>query len=300
MTRLLLDHPWPLDAGLDAGSPAHNKLRVFDDLTHRLRVHAVPFITPEERNAVVNRLESHRNGYAAAAIRRLADQLVYHGSNTLPAKVAPAPTNLDDTWLRSLHDEVTTCATWRYPQIIFTSSRRPDWDPAPTEVRVQCGVKTADCVLASLEEFDSHKFALSDIDPWKQRHELNREPAGGDPDHPKPCWLPRHPALERARLEDFPVCLEKLRARDWDLGTRCYFIPPDTYDPLAISKTDWRDGKAFERRPAPERRGTGYRDSGGQIWVWAPASAGNRGERHWDVQLLNGDRVNVSHDGRKL
>ncbi len=299
MTKLLLDHPWPLNDALDARSPAHNKLLKFQELVRRLRVPAVPFVTPQERDDAVARLDYRLNASAAAAIWRFADELVYNGNNVQPAVVNQSPADLGATWLRSLYDEVHACATWRVPQIIFPEVRRLNWPPTPTrlDVTVQCGPQSVDCVLAPLETFDSHQHALCDIDPWKQ-NTWHRRPAPADP-RPHPCWLPRHPAFQNVPLDQIQNRLEAARRQGWRVGDRYYYIPPTNYDPLHIAQHAWRTGRAFPHDDDHGGHGGGYVDCEGRIWVWARASAGGRGERHWDVQLHPGWK-NVSHDGREV
>jgi hypothetical protein len=297
MTKLLLDHPWPLDATMDGQSPAFKKLQHFHSLIRRLKVAAVPFITAQERDDAISRLNCKHNGAAAAAIKRFADELVYPGHNAQPAVVTPAPNDLSPTWLCSLRQEIETCTGWRVPQIIFPDTRTVEWLPHPAEVQVQCGTTLADCVLAPLETHDSHRYALSDVDPWKQNHWLRQSPPGHA--RPHPCWLPIHPALENVPLERIADHLGIARKQGWHVGDRYYFIPPMNYQPADFDKPHWRNGRAFEVRNTRDGRGGGYVDCEDRIWVWARAPAGHQGERHWDVQLNPGWR-NISHDGREL
>ncbi len=296
MTTLLLDHPWPLNDALDARSPAHRKLILFQALIRRLGVAAVPFVTQQERDAAVARLDYRLNASAAAAIRRFSDELVYGGNNVQPAAVDQSPTDLGATWLRSLYDEIQACTSWRVPQIIFPEVRRDNWPPTPTRlnVDVQCGATNVNCVLAPLETFDSHQHALCDVDPWKQN--TWRHPPASTDHRPHPCWLPRHPALQNVPLEQIPDHLDAARRQGWQVGNRYYYIPPMNYQPLDIVQHAWRGGRAFPHENDNEGHGGGYVDFEGRIWVWARASAGGRGERHWDVQLHPGWK-NVSHDG---
>jgi len=299
MTKLLLDHPWPLDATLNRASPAYNKLLEFHKLIRRLMVAAVPFITQQERDETVARLDYRQNAAAAAAIRRFADELVYRGNNVQQAVIEQGPVGLSATWLCSLWDEFHSCNTWRLPQIVFPEVRRAEWgtNPTPLEVEVQCGSKTDESVLVMLEIYDSHRFALCDIDPWKHNNWL-RCPSPGDT-HPHPCWLPRPPALQSVPLEKIPNFLDAAGRQGWQIGNRHYYIPPMDYSPLTISKHDWRSGKAFPHRGTKSSNGSGYKDLDGRIWVWARAPAGARGERHWDVELEPG-WCNVSHDGGEV
>ncbi len=299
MTKLLFDHPWPLDAALDARSPAYKKLLYFQNLKRRLGVAAVPFVTQQERDDAIGRLDYRGNASAAADIRRFLDELVYRGNNVQPAVVDRGPSDLDATWLRSLYDEIHTCTTWRVPQIIFVDVRRNNWPPSPTrlDIEVQCGTKTGNCVLAPLETYDSHQHALCDIDPWKQ-NAWHRRPGPTDP-CPHPCWLPRHPALQDVPLEQLSDHLENARRQGWRVGNKYYYIPPVSYCPLSVSQHDWRTGRAFPHENDNEGHGGGYVDCEGRIWVWARASAGGRGERHWDVQL-HPRWKNISHDGSEV
>lgn len=299
MTTLLLDHPWPLDAALDGRSPAHRKLLLFQALKRKLGVAATPFVTQQERDAAVARLEYRLDASAAAAIRRFSDELVYGGNNVHQAVVDQSPTDLGATWLRSLYDEIQGCTSWRVPQIIFPEGRRGMWPPFPTplNVDVHCGTKTVNCVLAPLETFDSHPHALCDIDPWKQNDSRHR-PGPTDP-RPYPCWLPRHPALQNVPLERIPDYLDVARRQGWQVGNRYYYIPPMDYSPLDVSQHDWRTGRAFPHKNDHEGYGGGYEDCEGRVWIWARASAGVRGDRHWDVQLHPG-RKNISYEGCEI
>ena len=299
MTKLLLDHPWPLDDALDARSPAHDQLRKFQDLVRRLRIRAVPFVTQQELDAAAALLDYKHNAGAAAAILRFANELVYNGNNARLAVVHQRPADIGKTWLHSLYDEIQVCTTWRVPQIIFPEARRIYWPPTPTplDVPVECKPKAVRCVLAPLENFDSHQYALSDIDPWKQ-NAWRQRPAHTDP-RLFPCWLPRHPAFQNIPLDQIPQLLEEARKQGWRIGDKYYYIPPMDYRPLDFNQCKWRNGRAFPRANGKHGRGVGYRDCEDRIWVWSRASAGSRGERHWDVQLHSGWK-NVSHDGNEV
>lgn len=77
-----------------------------------------------------------------------------------------------------------------------------------------------------------------------------------------------------------------------------YYVPPEEWNPLNISKQNWRDGSFPIRSVRLGRRAgkSGYRDRGGRrIWVWHDE------ECHWDVQIGEGaDHINVSHTGKNL
>jgi hypothetical protein len=104
--------------------------------------------------------------------------------------------------------------------------------------------------------------------------------------------LPKPPNLEGVAPDFIAEELANARALGWVQNGRYYYIPPLDYDIEAISKEQWRKGRAFPWEHCTDLRRHGPVDLNGIVWVW------DQKERHWDVQLP--DYIRVSHDGRKL
>lgn len=283
MTSVLLDHPWPVEAVLDASTEAFDVLRKFEDLTRRHRLAIVPFISQTELGDMWTRMDYRNTRQASfAALRRMAALLVRETEGHCLARPVPEPLGLANDWLRALRD-VTAADDWRSPQIVVPRQRRALW-PAGQEVEIHfdaCDEVPASGpyqrVLTSLESYEAHPFALSDVDPWDLRH-IFPPPAGAPAHRRQACCLPKPPRVEGVALEDLRSALENARAIGWRIGARRYFIPPENWLPENIGKNPWRAGLAFERELVRERDRVGYVDYMGTRWIWDNA------ERHWDVQ----------------
>ncbi|HUX65647.1 MAG TPA: hypothetical protein VMV42_00735 [archaeon] len=294
MTRLLLDHPWPIDSALDASSDAHNVLLDFHKFVTRHRLPSesiVRFIVQQDYDDALQRIKGRTAG--ATAIRRFTHHLIRNDDRKIGAtpKIAESIPPLSDCWKHALRDELDHLENWRNPQILFPEKRRSVW---PTdEVSIKCDDRDVEVsrVVASLEEYESHKYAVPDNDPWSHLWWLHRPTQDVDDIHP--CRLPRPPVLESVIIENLNDMLPVARSIGWKVNDRYYFVPPESFK-AEIEKSKWRRGEGFEQKKKHGWKGPSLVDYQGQIWCWDLA------ERHWDVQLKKGNYIRISHDGRQL
>ncbi len=294
---VLLDHPWPLEATLDAASPGFRVLERFENLvrTHRLQV--VPFISQAEYESVWTRLDYRRHSRSSglAALRRFASLLARSSNVTCTARPEPLPPNLSQEWRCSLR-EAAIATDWRNPQVIVAETRRAVWpnaleveikfDPCDDEPNLQPELR----VLAALGSYQEHPFAKSDFDPWDLRHIHPPQPDA--PAHMRnECCLPK-PPLEHEDLNLLDEDLAKVRRLGWGSNGRYYFIPQADWSYEAVSKESWRKGRAFLYRKCQNSDRNGYVDCEGREWVW------DQNERHWDVQT--DPYLRVSNTGDRL
>jgi len=292
MTRALLDHPWGLEEVMNAASPAHNALLDFEKLVRRHGLAVVPFVDDEEHSRVLRQLRGRTAG--AAAARRFFAQCARRASDgPMATPVTGTELRLSTTWRQALRDEMRDPNDWRAPQIVVPKKRSGDWPDAP-EVEVRCedsldsqpGRKT----LVRLEGYHEHPHAMSDLDPWACLEGLYKPEPSARIQHP--CVLPKPPCLERVSADMLAETVAHARALGW-VQNDCYFyIPPPDHDFNAVTKEEWRRGRAFPWVRHDGLQGPRLRDTNGVVWIW------DRNERHWDVQLPN--YIRVSHDGRKL
>jgi hypothetical protein len=211
------------------------------------------------------------------------------------AQIDGQPGNVRDSWRRGLRDELSTPADWQRPQIVVLHSVRHEWPPNDeVAVRLAACQGTAasgpfDRVLATLEGYDAHRFAASDLDPWRNLEYLYRPNAG---QKPHPCRLPRPPSFEGVPLGELHDRIDEAHRLSWYVNGRYYFIPPRRWRPERVTKERWRDGYAFDQQPVQGMRGPSPVDSEGRIWLW------DLNERHWDVQII--PRKSISHSGLLL
>ncbi|MCL4319140.1 MAG: hypothetical protein M1596_04515, partial [Firmicutes bacterium] len=138
--------------------------------------------------------------------------------------------------------------------IIVPMLRRPDWN-CGREVNLNCEPSSGESasgphsrVLAVLEDYESHPFTLSDLDPW----DLQRiYPSIPDRDRQHPALLPKPSSLNGCSLQNLRGRLNVARDEGWMIGGNYYFIPPSDFDPLGIDKETWRKGRAFRYATAP-------------------------------------------------
>lgn len=291
MTRLLLDHPWPLDQALCARSEAFKVLLEFKELVRKSGLAPVRFVQQIEfDNAKLALGKSH----AAAQILQFSYNLIRHEGNVIPATPEPEPIPpLSDFWKSALNDELGDMEDWRNPQIVVPEKRRAVW-PNTAEVSIQSedhpGTPPQDRVLVTLERYESHSFAVSDIDPWRHLEWLYPPEQGVA--NKNPCRLPRPPILNGVPLEELFEMLVNARRDSWKVNGNYYFIPSADWRPDQIAKPEWRSGYAFTREKVPGWKGPCPIDYKGQTWRW------DRGERHWDVQVK--PRIRVRYDGLEL
>lgn len=293
MTRLLLDHPWPLDATLNARTDGFQVLLKFADLLRRQSLpfeSIVPFVEQQEYYDAIQQLTGRTS--AAAAVRRFSRHFIRYSDCIIRAIPVPEPNPaLNDCWKRALRDELDHPENWRNPQIVFPEKRRTVW-PDTAEVTIQCEDReeTDFRVLASLENFESHQFAVADLDPWCHLEQLCSPQPGAK--NNKPCRLPRPPILDQAPVEQLSERLEEARRQGWHVNEKYYYIPPADCFPEQITKLKWRSGYAFPREKVPGWKGPCPIDYNGVTWRW------DRKERHWDVQLS--PYISINYDGIKL
>ena len=63
------------------------------------------------------------------------------------------------------------------------------------------------------------------------------------------------------------------------------------------SENLFRPPKRWDGKKVKSRRGYGYPDENGKIWVPTGPGSGAHGGPHWDVQFPNGDYDNVMPGG---
>jgi hypothetical protein len=283
MISALLDHPWPLDAALDENSEGFNVLLKFGELIRAHGMDVVPFITQEELADVWQRVgDGHGRTSGFAALMRFARLFARDAAFHCSATPIPEPSGLTQNWKCALRDAVAG-NDWRSPRVVIPEPRRTSWEPGD---EITIGFDVCEDlppsgpyvrVLAFLDTYDSHRFALSDLDPWDLRRVY--PPPEDAPAHRRhPCCLPKPPCLDGIAFENLTAKLARARTIGWRIGERRYFIPPANWHPDNRSKQAWRAGQAFERELVPERNSLGYVDYNGIKWIWDEA------ERHWDVQ----------------
>jgi hypothetical protein len=282
MIVALLDHPWPLDVALDENSEGFNVLLKFADLTRRHGMRVLPFISQSDMAKVWERIGRNRRTSGFAGLMRFAGQFVCDTGFHCTATPDPEPSGLTRNWKRALREEIAV-DDWRSPQVVIPECRRASWgyfDEVTIGFDVCNGLPPSGPyvrVLAFLDNYEAHRFALSDFDPWDLRH--FHPPPEDAPFHMRhPCSLPKPPCLDGIAFENLTTALARARSVGWRIGKKGYFIPPANWRPENISKGAWRSGRAFERELVPERNKLGYIDYNGIKWIWDEA------ERHWDVQ----------------
>ncbi|WP_372522450.1 hypothetical protein [Sulfuricaulis sp.] len=288
MTRLLLDYPWTIEEGLGSDSVPYKVILDFLDLLARTELKPVPFIDHEECNIFWTALKGRKGQSRFGPVIRLLRHCTRDTDGICLARPVPEPTKLRDSWKCALRDELEHLENWRNPQIIFPEVRRPAWQ-ATDEIEIQCEDRkgTVSRVLASLEKYDSHPYAVPDLDPWRHLDRLF-PPKPGNPNN-KPCWLPKPPILDQVPVEQISEGLEEARKQGWQIKGKYYFIPPADCFPEQIEKPEWRSGYVFAREKIHGWKGPCPIDYYGVTWRW------DRGHRHWDVQT--DPYISVSHTG---
>ena len=302
MTRLLLDHPWPIGAVADETSDGFRVLEEFEKLLVRHKLSPVPFVEQQDLDNAIQRLNTHTSG--RGTIYRFAMQCVRRNVSTAMATpVAEQNPTLSANWKRALRDEFGDTSRWRTPQIVIPEKRRSVWPLNADEIAIQYdgqgGLVTEYRVLVQLgsANYESHPYAVRDLDPWRHLEWLHKPDPGAKNNHP--CRLPKPPLLEGVTLEELAHLLPEARRQGWKIDGKYFYIPPVTCR-LDADKAHWRDGRAFPRTNSGNKRGPIVEDFEGRKWVWDNHSGGHSGERHWDVQLLTGKHKRVNHDGLDL
>jgi hypothetical protein len=209
--------------------------------------------------------------------------------NNCEGEVKGNTDDLSSTWKQSLREVLSTAHDWRSPQILVTRDRCAYWPNAPlVDVSAPaCGdlgaISPKAVPLVEITKYGRHPHARADRDPWDLRA-LN-PPLTGGPQNP--CLLPKPPVCEGKPADELKAllrnCCVRFSTSQW------HYVPPEHWDPNSISVIKWRNGNAF---PAGVRGNDhGYLDCDGRIWVWHTT------ERHWDVQLSDGDYQKVRETG---
>lgn len=309
MTRLLLHFPWDLAAVFTpAGQTALKCLHDFENLLRSTSLDTVPFIEDYEQAALWR--PEHDQRLRRNDWRGVAEFLGHCRSqpgNVCLATPDQPPPDLRDSWRRALREELDNerrANGWRSPQIIVPKSHSSDWRGRDEiDIRCeQCGDKPPwdpePRVLAVLEEYASHRFATSDLDPW----DLQRtNPPNPDRSRQRPpCCLPKPPSLQRVPLECLYEKLQEACRIGCRIDGRHYFIPPEDWRPERVERDHWRKGRAFPYELSQDRNQEGYRDYEGLIWIWDRDHGERKGERHWDIQKGGKKYESVSHTGKVL
>ena len=293
MKAALLDFPWTLDQLLDSYTAASKAILDFDTLVRKHHLTPVPFIDSEAQARFYARINELQGGKARYGyIRRFLDNC--SGGFNLgmhSAEPSPLPDSLTHHWKRALRGAFDD-ADWRVPQIVVPATRKGAWASTAGEIAISLEdrpTEGARRIVADLTSYDEHPFVFADFDPWDLRR---HHPPPGPPHLNHPCRLPRPHNCGGDDIKELCEHLITARQGGWKVGTKNYYIPPAAWDPLTVTKSDWRAGKTFPR--ATIDRHSGYLDHWGNVWEWDGA------ERHWDVQLLGGGYQRVNHLGDSL
>jgi hypothetical protein len=297
MTRLLLDYPWTVSEGLGLDSAAYKVILDFLDLLARTGLDPVPFIDHAECSIFWDDLKKRKGQGRFSLVIRFLNHCTKNTSGICLAYPMPEPTKLRDSWKRALHDELNDLTDWRNPQLIIPTLRHSDWEPVKNETAIHCEpcnnqpASTHHRVLAVLERYESHPFAISDLDPW----DLQRiHPPNPEAPRQHPALLPKPLIPKGTTLENLNDLLNICRGKGWEVMNNYYcFIPPADFDPLNIDKDTWRKGRAFRYEKAPSSDRYGPEDYNGIVWSW------DEHERHWDVQTKP-KHMRISHTGKRL
>src|SRR5438034_978675 len=100
MTRLLLDFPWTLEAGLGPDPTPQNAIRDFLNLLARTGLDATRFIEPEECNVFSSALEGRAGRGRFDLVMRFLHHCTRHAGSPCQATPVPEPLMLRDSWKR--------------------------------------------------------------------------------------------------------------------------------------------------------------------------------------------------------
>lgn len=286
-TWALLDH-WVVD--FDGLDDFHIKLKALNEFrahikerSHQLR--ALPFLNEGYWLDIFSRAETtdmHR--YTA-----LVSDLDIQGDSSSP-----------DTRGLSLEESWNACAAhvlvddeapaWRDPVVFAPRARvHTRWNDE-REIELGAGSKR---VLVDLDETSSNPYYLGDFDPWQ----CERTRGGGSDTCARD--LPRPPGCEDVAMHAWRPIMDATSDAVTDETTHLYFIPHAGWDPVSITKEDWRRHPLGERHSKEvPRRGvkSGPKDRRGRIWDWDDSHGS-----HWDVQHESDhdhSYMNVQPDGR--
>ncbi len=287
MSQLLLDHPWQLSESPDSGK----FLLDFAELVRSdMPSKVVPFFTEEDyANAWAN---AKRTTLQPAL--RFVEQLIRRSDRVCIAEPVLGPNDLSQTWKAALRDAMEETGDWRDPQIVVPCVRREHWPfdheaiidlPACEEAPASLG---AERLLVTLENYGTHPYARTDIDPWDLQR-IHPPPKVGRVIHP--CLLPKPPRLRNMSLADIQSSVAHISQEQ---EGKLFYLPARGWLAHSVTKAAWREkGHGFPHRSSPNRHGSGWIDRENRVWEW------DQYERHWDVQSGT-DYIRISHTGEKL
>jgi hypothetical protein len=294
MIRAILDYPLSLHGTCSTPSISQ-MLTDFSALIQGEELDAVRFLSPDEFQLwSASYLPQVKTG-KQTILRMVLNLVRWEGSNC-EATPLVGPSDFSSTWKCALRDAIPDPNDWRSPQIVVPSIRREKWMPFPSKIDIRleiCGdqeeLNADERVLVELEGYRYHDHAKADSDPWDLRH-VHRPQLGADPEK-NPCMLPKPGGLSGVGMAEIAERSGSLR---WKVGNCRYYLPPASWNPTTINKSEWRGGRAFPRGTKNGR--TGWRDREGQIWYWDRTHLYG----HWDVEMGDGTYDRVGYDGTLL
>ena len=294
MTQALLDFPVARALAGDF-SRLSQALLDFSRLLASEGLDPVQFLSGEEYLELYQDIVPRLPGGSPAIFRLINNMVRWEGPDceATPRKIV---TELSATWKRGLRDSLDL-GDWRSPQIVYPNIWSSRWDQREPEIEINlepCGQPQTESaivsrVLVKLEEYSNHRYASSDHDPWDVRRDQASQHAHSAATHPR--ILPKPPDVIGVALPELRHLLEELGCGIDE--NRYYYIPPAEWDPMAVGQADWRRprGGAFPRGVLNGR--DGWLDKNGYVWHWDLTHVYG----HWDVQLPDGTRRNISHQG---
>lgn len=311
MISILLD-PWLVqfssnDSYDDMNAKMGSLKCVFDELQKRYPLQIVPFMNPEEAAEFWSEFPKCKFVADKSRIVMYINSLsMTHEPPVGPAKITDRPCpNLSGSWLKVLAvtGNTDTPPSWRSPMVLLSNVQKSNW-PEVDEINYTHEGSNRRRNLVPIERYRDHKFFITDIDPldpWRLDCVGLPISQDGSREQKRCTWkrLPCPPSLARTRT--LPELMERLRGRFTftTTDTNFFYVPSsEEWNPLNISKQDWRDGQSFPTGSVsrgPRKGESGPLDRGDRIWVWHDQ------ECHWDVQFNEGaTHINVSHTGKNL
>src|SRR5712691_1985304 len=104
MTRLLLDYPWTLEAGLGPDPAPQNVILDFLNLLARTGLDAVRFVEHEDCDAFWNSLNARKGRGRFDLVMRFLHHCTRSAGGLFRASSVPEPPDLKDGWKRALRD----------------------------------------------------------------------------------------------------------------------------------------------------------------------------------------------------
>jgi hypothetical protein len=301
MTKLLLDFPWPIESLLDRYSESFIILSGFEELCDDEKLERVRFVDSVTFDAFCLIAYGQSRSDVVQFHMQVLPRYVRKQGGIARAFPVAGPHDRAESWYFALRDELLD--DWRSPHIIASIDRREDWRESlvgpegATEARITCQDVDGEYqrVFAYLESYSTHKHAKSDGDPWDLRRTRIH-------DDLKPCCLPKPVELNGVPFENLNLHLDAVQHSGWrstdSRGDLYRFIPPADWDPSdwqsEETKTTCRNNGAFRQSTTPDGRHKGPVDFEDRIWSW------DIREFHWDVQLVAGGYLRISHTGRLL